>query len=180
MRIRRDLCTGLIIDLQERLFPHMEQKEELLRKSLILLEGLKILNVPLFLTEQYPKGLGPTLSVVSDLMGATPAIEKSAFSCCDEPVYLKTLEDTGRKTLIICGIEAHVCVMQTVLDLLESDYTPVVLEDCISSRSLEDKRVAIQRMSSEGAVITTCESILFELARVSGTEEFKAISRLIK
>lgn len=180
MRIMREACSGLIIDLQERLFPHMEQKEDLLRKSLILMEGLKILNVPLFLTEQYPKGLGPTLGAVSELMGDRPAIEKSAFSCCDEPAYLKALEDSGRKTLIICGIEAHVCVMQTVLDLLESGYSPVVLEDCISSRSIEDKRVAILRMRSEGAVISTCESILFELTRVSGTEEFKAISRLIK
>lgn len=180
MRIKREACSGLIIDLQERLFPHMERKEELLRKSLILVEGLKILNVPLFLTEQYPKGLGPTLKLVSEAIGAIPAIEKSAFSCCDEPVYLKALGNSGRKTLIICGIEAHVCVMQTVLDLLESGYTPVVVEDCISSRSVEDKRVAILRMRTEGAVITTCESILFELTRVSGTEEFKAISRLIK
>ncbi|MEN8227939.1 MAG: hydrolase [Bacteroidota bacterium] len=180
MRISRDHCAGLAIDIQEKLFPHMDQKDELLRKNLILLEGLKILDVPLFITEQYPRGLGPTLTAVTDVMGGIPAIEKSSFSCCDEPEYLKALEQSDRKTLIICGIEAHVCVMQTVVDLLGSGYTAVLVEDCISSRKPEDKRVAIHRMRSEGAVITTCESILFELARISGTEEFKAISRLVK
>ena len=87
---------------------------------------------------------------------------------------------TNNKTIIICGIEAHVCVLQTVVDLLAAGYTAVVVEDCISSRNPEDKRVAVERMRTEGAVITTCESILFELARVAGTDEFKAISRLVK
>ncbi len=158
----------------------MEEKDELLRKSLVLLEGLKILDIPLFLTEQYPRGLGPTVEEISNALGPIAAIEKATFSCCDEPDYRKLLEDSGRKTLIVCGIEAHVCVLQTVMDLVASGYTPVVVEDCISSRNPADKRVAIHRMRTEGAVITTCESILFELTRVSGTDEFKAISRLVK
>lgn len=180
MRINRDQCAGLIIDIQERLFPHMDQKEEVLQKSLMLMEGLKILDIPLYITEQYPRGLGPTLRAVSDTLGVLPAIEKTAFSCCDEPEFIKSLEKLEGNTLIICGIEAHVCVMQTVVDLLEAGYEAVLVEDCVSSRNPEDKRVAIQRMRSEGAVIATCESILFELARKSGTEEFKAISRLVK
>jgi len=180
MRINRDQCIGLVIDIQERLFPHMDQKEDLLRKSLMLLEGLKILNVPLLVSEQYPRGLGSTLKAVRETLGAVPALEKTAFSCCDEPGYIQAMEDLGPKTIIICGIEAHVCVMQTCIDLLESGYTPVLVEDCISSRNSEDKRVAIHRMRSEGAVISTCESILFELTRKSGTEEFKAISSLVK
>ncbi len=158
----------------------MEGKDEMLRKCLILVEGLKVLNVPLFLTEQYPRGLGHTLEAISDAIGPLAAIEKATFSCCDEPEYLKSLEESGRKTLIVCGIEAHVCVLQTVVDLVASGYTPVVVEDCISSRNPEDKQVAIHRMRAEGAKITTCESILFELTRVSGTDEFKAISRLVK
>ena len=180
MRVSRESCAGLVIDIQERLFPHMEGKDELLRKCRILIEGLKILDVPLYLTEQYPRGLGPTLEVISDAMGPHAAIEKASFSCCDEPKYLSALKDSARKTLIVCGIEAHVCVLQTVVDLVSSGYTPVVVEDCISSRNPMDKRVAIHRMRAEGAVITTCESILFELTRVSGTDEFKAISRLVK
>ena len=180
MRINRDRCSGLIIDLQERLFPHMDQKEEVLRKCLMLMEGLKVLNIPILFTEQYPRGLGPSLQIVSQALGSSRAIEKTAFSCCDEPEFMKALEKSTPGTLIIGGIEAHVCVMQTVIDLLEAGYSVVLVEDCVSSRNPDDKRVAIHRMRSEGAVIATCESILFELARTSGTEEFKAISRLVK
>ena len=158
----------------------MEGKEEMLRKCLILIEGLKVLGVPVVFTEQYPRGLGPTLEPVSIALGGAPAIEKAAFSCCDEPAYLNSLEKSGANTLVICGIEAHVCVMQTVVDMIGSGYRAVVVEDCISSRNPDDLRVALDRMRAEGAVITTCESILFELARISGTEQFKVISRLIK
>jgi len=180
MRIKKDSCAGLAIDIQERLFPHMDQHEELLRKSLILIEGLKILGVPLFVTEQYPRGLGPTLEAITEAMGGIPVIEKIAFSCCDEAKTLEELEKSGRKTLIIFGIEAHVCVLQTVIDLVGLGYTAVLVEDCISSRNVLDKQVAIERMRTESAVISTCESILFELARKAGTDEFKAISRLVK
>ena len=180
MRISREVSAGLVIDIQEKLFPHMAENEMLLKKCLILMEGLKILGIPLIYTEQYPRGLGSTIEPVALVMGTDPLVEKTTFSCCDEPGYLKLMEDYQLKTLIICGIEAHVCVMQTVIDLVEKGYIPVVVEDCISSRYMRDKHVAIQRMRAEGAVITTCESILFELTRNSGTDEFKAISRLIK
>ena len=158
----------------------MDQKEALLKKCLMLIEGLKVLNVPLVITEQYPKGLGSTIEEISALLGQDPVIEKIAFSCCDEPAVMQNAAMLHRKTIIICGIEAHVCVLQTVVDLHAAGYTAVVAEDCISSRSPEDKRVALERMRAEGAVITTCESILFELARVAGTDEFKTISRLVK
>lgn len=179
MRIKREVTGGLVIDIQERLFPHMDQKEMLLKKCTILLEGLNLLGIPLVITEQYPKGLGSTVSEITEV---TPEAvkEKIAFSCCDEPSVMQSSVFQDRKTLIICGIEAHVCVMQTVVDLIAAGYSAVVVEDCISSRSPADKQVAVERMRSEGAVITTCESILFELARVAGTDEFKAISRLIK
>lgn len=180
MRINRETCVGLVIDIQEKLFPHMDQKDELLKRCLILLEGLQVLKVPILLTEQYPKGLGPTLEQLSVAMERNHPIEKIAFSCCDEPSFQNSLEQSNRNTLIICGIEAHVCVLQTVIDLIGSGYKPVVAADCISSRNVDDKRIALERMRAEGAMITTCESILFELARVAGTDEFKAISRLIK
>jgi Isochorismatase family len=180
MRIERESSAGLVIDIQERLFPHMDQKELLLKKCTILLAGLKILGVPLVLSEQYPKGLGLTIEEISNLVDRVPRIEKTAFSCCDESALMQSEVMQERKTIIVCGIEAHVCVMQTVVDLIAAGYMAVVLEDCIASRSPEDKRVAVERMRSEGAVISSCESILFELARVSGTDEFKAISRLVK
>jgi len=180
MRINRENSAGLIIDIQGKLFPHMDQNEALLKKCTTLIEGLKVLEVPLVITEQYPKGLGPTVDDIATLVAEYPLVEKITFSCCDEPAVLQTVPIQNRKAIIICGIEAHVCVMQTVVDLQTAGYTAVVVEDCISSRNPEDKRVAVERMRAEGAVISTCESILFELARVAGTDEFKAISRLVK
>ncbi len=180
MRLKRENSAGLVIDIQGKLFPHMDQKEAFLNKCTTLIEGLKVLDVPLVITEQYPKGLGATVGDIAELVAKDPLIEKITFSCCDEPAVMQNAALQERKIIIICGIEAHVCVMQTVVDFLAAGYTAVVVEDCISSRNPEDKRVAVERMRAEGAVITTCESILFELARVAGTDEFKAISRLVK
>lgn len=180
MRINREDSFGLVIDIQGKLFPHMSDKEALIKKCILLIEGLNVLEVPLVITEQYPKGLGVTVEEISSRLPEVPVIEKMAFSCCDEPALQQETVLQNHHTVIVCGIESHVCVMQTVVDLLSAGYMVVVVEDCISSRNQEDKRVALERMRDEGAVITTCESILFELARVSGTEEFKAISRLVK
>jgi nicotinamidase-related amidase len=180
MRIEREHTAALIIDIQEKLFPHMYQKEALLRRCALLLEGLKVLDIALIVTEQYSKGLGATVPEISVLIDQKSVIEKIAFSCCDEPVVMQSGAIRNSNYIIICGIEAHVCVLQTVIDLQEAGYRAVVVEDCISSRNPEDKRVALERMRTEGAVITTSESILLELARVAGTDEFKAISRLIK
>jgi len=180
MRIEREESSGLVIDIQERLYPHMDQPELLLHNTVILLKGLNALGVPVLLTEQYPEGLGPTLREIRNALARFDPIRKIAFSCCGEPGYLMALEQTARRKVIISGIEAHVCVMQTVIDLVENGYIPVVVEDCISSRKPGDKKVALERMRMEGAMVTTMESILFELARVSGTDEFKVISRLVK
>ncbi len=180
MRILKEKCAGLIIDVQERLYPHMYQHHLLMRKIGILIEGLRILEVPLLYTEQYPKGLGPTLEQVKEALHGIPAIEKSAFSCCDEPAFSREVNRLNRNTWIIAGIEAHVCVLQTVVDLVSMNHTAVVVTDATSSRNPEDKRIAMERMRQEGAIIATCESVLFELARVSGTATFKSISRLVK
>ena len=180
MRVLRDVSAGLLIDVQERLFPHMEGNEELLRRTTMLLEGLKILQVPLLVTEQYPRGLGPTLEPLSELVQDVQVQEKIAFSCCGDEGFKEQLTGLDRSLIIVCGIEAHVCVMQTVIDLIELGYRVAVVEDCISSRNMNDKNVAVERMRQEGAIVTTCESVLFELARVAGTDEFKAISKLVK
>ena len=180
MRIRRTDCTGLVIDMQERLFPHMEQGDALLKKCIMLIEGLKILEVPVRFTEQYPRGLGRTLEPVLSALSPAIAMEKTAFSCCDEPSFQQALQESERNTWIIAGIEAHVCVLQTVIDLIEMGHHPVVVADATSSRNGEDRCVAFDRMRQEGATITTCESILFELTGVSGTVEFKSISKLVK
>ena len=180
MRINREGCVAVVVDIQERLFQVMHGKDDLLKKCLVLLEGLKVLEVPILVTEQYPRGLGPTIEPLKQVLESSTAIEKIAFSCCDEPEFISSLEHLTRKNVIICGIEAHVCVLQTVVDLVEGGYTPVVVADCTTSRHAGDKSVALERIRAEGALVTTCESILFELARVAGTDTFKTISRLVK
>lgn len=181
MRIRKERCCALVIDMQERLLPVMDTANRVEANVLKLVKGLQILGMPILVSEQYPKGLGNTVSSVKEaLTGSETMVEKIAFSCCEEPTFIGALSKMGKKTVILCGIEAHICVLQTVLDLEENGYLPVVVEDCIGSRKPNDKAVALERMRKTGAVVTTLESILFELTGAAGSEQFKQISKLIK
>lgn len=180
MRIQRDKTAALIIDLQERLFPHIHDHEVIAANTERLIRGLQILKVTIHVTQQYSKGLGPTIASIGSLFESFRHIEKTAFSCCDEPEVIRILEQEYHKFILVAGIESHVCVLQTVVDLLERGFMPVVIEDCTSSRKESDRDTAIRRMRGEGAIISSYESILFELCRHSGTDEFKAISTLVK
>ncbi len=180
MRILREDTAAVIIDIQERLYPHMAEAEDLLIHTGILIRGLNTLGIPLVLTEQYPRGLGTTIPEIRTLLDEVRPVEKIAFSCCDEPGFMSRLAALSRKFIIIAGIESHVCVLQTCLDLFERDYVPVIIEDCVSSRKLSDKQNAIYRMRQEGALVSSYESVLFELCRFAGNDEFKAISKLVK
>lgn len=180
MRILNDNSAGLIIDIQERLFPFIDGHEQVARNTAILIKGLQVLGLPIVVTQQYTKGLGGTIPSLVETLGTDQYIEKMAFSCCDDEGFMNELIRLERKNVILAGIESHVCVLQTTIDLLENNFQPVVVEDCISSRNRNDKRIAVERMRSEGAIITTYESILFELLRYSGTAEFKEISKLVK
>ena len=180
MRILANNTVGLIIDMQERLFPHIDNHDQLTKNTAILIEGLKAIGIKILVTEQYTKGLGFTIGSLKLLLQDINFIEKQAFSCCDEPKFYEELTLTGARHVIIAGIETHVCVMQTAIDLLNNGYIPVVVEDCVSSRRPNDKNIAIERMRKEGAIITTYESVLFELLRYSGTEAFKKVSKLVK
>lgn len=180
MRILAENSIGLIIDMQERLYPHIHEHEQLTRNTAILIEGLKALGIKLMATEQYTKGLGFTIPPLKEHLSDIKFIEKQAFSCCDEPNFFEDLAVEAPQHVIIAGIETHVCVLQTTIDLIENGYKPVLVQDCVGSRNPNDKAMAIQRMRKEGAVITTYESILFELLRYSGTEVFKKISKLVK
>jgi len=180
MRILEKETVGLIIDMQERLYPHIQDHEQLTKNTKILIEGLKAIGIKILVTEQYTKGLGFTIEPLKSLLADINFVEKQAFSCCDEPTFFEELNLTGARTVIIAGIESHVCVLQTAIDLISNGYTPVIVEDCVSSRRPNDKKIAIDRMRKEGAIITTYESLLFELLRESGTESFKKISKLVK
>ncbi len=176
MRIEREQAIALVIDYQEKLVPVMDDKKELINNSAILLAGLKTLGVPMVITQQYTKGLGMTVPKIVESAGTEDYIDKisfTAFDCVEEKL-------AGKKFVIVCGIEAHICVMQTVIDLIANEYVPVVVADCISSRKSTDRKIAIKRMRDEGAILTTYESLLFELLKVAGTDESKQIQRLIK
>jgi len=208
MRIVKQHVLAVLVDVQERLFPHMWERESLERNLLILLQGLRILDIPLLVTQQYTRGLGPTIPPIREILGwdrsqvsaearlgdtaAVPAdaaasasndrpyIEKIAFSCWDEPLFRQAFTVLDRPCVLLAGIESHVCMLQTAVDLKQAGFTPVVLEDCTSSRRANDKRIAFDRLRSEGVAASTYESILFELTREAGSETFKAISRLVK
>jgi nicotinamidase-related amidase len=180
MRILRENSVGLVIDIQERLVPAMEENEIFVENSKKLIQGLQILGLPLLVTQQYTKGLGETIDEVKALIPDFEYIEKKDFSCLDEPVFAEKLALSGAKTVIICGIESHVCVLQTAIDLRVAGYTPVVVLDCVASRSFDNVDLAAERFRYEGIMMTSFESILFELTRGAGAPGFKEISKLVK
>lgn len=180
MRILRENSVGLVIDIQERLVPAMEESEVFVENSKKLIQGLQILGLPLLVTQQYTKGLGETIEEVKALIPDFQYIEKKDFSCFDEPVFAEKLAGSGKKTVIICGIESHVCVLQTAIDLKAAGYVPVVVMDCVSSRSFDNVDLAAERFRYEGIMMTSYESVLFELTRSAGASGFKEISKLVK
>lgn len=172
----------LIVDIQEKLAAVMEDgiREKVIANTLRLTEAAKVLFVPAVLTEQYPKGLGPSVDQVkSSLPGIVPII-KLTFDCCGEPSFLKTIQDMGKEKIILAGMETHICVLQTCLGLLGSGFHVHVVSDACCSRKKENHRTGIEFMRTAGAVITSVETALFQLAVRAGTDEFKALSRLIK
>lgn len=180
MRVPKDSVVALVVDIQERLFPHINGHDELAKNVEILIKGLQALEVPVVVSEQYKKGLGDTIESIETLVDQVPHVEKMAFSCCDEPKLMEKIELSSKRFVILAGMETHICVLQTAIDLLERGYHPVVIEDCVSSRTAANKKTAIERMRQEGVIVSSYESILFELCRYAGSESFKTISKLIK
>jgi nicotinamidase-related amidase len=170
----------LLIDFQERLFPVMHEKENLLKNVIKLVKGAQVLEIPIILTEQYPKGLGPTLPEIKELIPEVKPIEKVCFSCSDEPSFNSALKSLKRKQVLIAGIEAHICVYQTAMALARAGYEVQVVADCASSRDPENKMTAFTRFSLTGILPTTTEMALFELLKVAQGDKFKQISSIVK
>ncbi|MFO7577027.1 MAG: isochorismatase family protein [Pelovirga sp.] len=179
--VNAEQAALVIIDVQEKLAPAMDQTlyRQLQLNARLLIEGFDTLGLPIIATEQYPRGLGHT---VAELGGATRqhCIEKLAFSCCGDQKFLAALEKTGARQLVIAGMETHVCVLQTVLDLLDRGYVVHLVRDAVSSRFASDYTNAIALAATAGAVVTTTETVLFQLVGEAGTDAFKAISRLVR
>lgn len=180
MRILADNTTALVIDLQERLVPVVSNKEQLIKNCQILIQGLQALDIELAVTHQYSKGLGVTIPEIQECITNFQPIEKADFSCLDEVGYASWLKETGKKNVIICGVESHVCVLQSAIDLKDAGYNPIVVLDCVSSRTEENKAMGIERLRHEGIMVTSYESILFELTRSAKAPAFKTISKLVK
>jgi nicotinamidase-related amidase len=170
----------VLIDFQERLFPVMHAKEKLLQNVVKLIKGAKVLEIPVIVTEQYPKGLGPTIPEIKELLPDMKPIEKVCFGCCDNEAFNKSLEALKRKQVLIAGIEAHICVYQTAMALARKGYEVQVVSDCISSREPENKTVALTRMGAAGISPTSTEMALFELLKAAGGDKFKQISNIVK
>lgn len=168
-------ATLVIIDFQARLMPAIEDGDRLVANARRLVDAAGLLRVPVLMTEQNPAGLGAT---VPELAGAGPAIAKMSFDSCAEPAFLEAL--AGDRELVICGCEAHVCVGQTVLSLLEHRRRVVVVQDAIGSRARESKDVAIRRMERHGAEIVTTEMVVFEWLRTAAHPQFRAAAKLIR
>ncbi|MCX6169003.1 MAG: hydrolase [Ignavibacteriales bacterium] len=178
--LHRESSALLVIDMQEKILPVILESERVVENTLKLINGFKILSVPIYFTEQYPKGLGPTESKIKTALDNTEAIHKMTFSCSGAGDLFEELKGKRIKQIVVCGIESHVCVIQTVLDLLSEGFQVHVAADAVSSRRKFDYEIAIRRMESNGAEITLTESVLFELLNICGTDEFKAISKLVK
>ncbi len=182
-QLKKDDAVLLVIDLQERLMPAMYDKDSLLKQAEVLLNVAKIIDLPVIVTEQYPKGLGPTVDSISSFIQSeelrADIFDKVHFTAMT-PDVKDCLTRHGRKQVIVTGAETHVCVFQTVRDLLAEGYRVFVPHDAVDSRTKENKKVALALFSEMGAVVTSTESILFDLLQVSGTPEFKKLSALIK
>ena len=181
-RIDSENTQAMIIDIQERLTPHIYDHESIVKKTVTLIKGLQALGIPIMLNEQYKKGLGETLPEIRDVLESdnTKSFEKVTFSACDNDDSWNHLAQQNRSIVLLFGVEAHVCVLQTALDLLDNGMQPVIIGDAVGSRFPYDKKQAIRRIRRAGGVITTVETILFELCRSSKDPAFKTISNLIK
>jgi len=179
MRLSRDRAQLLVIDLQEKLLPKIHRHESVLASAGRMLQAARILGLPLLATEQYPKGLGRTHLRISSLLRDVEPVEKLHFSCFRHEGFGHLLARQDRQQVIIVGIETHVCVLQTTLDLLENGFEVFICADAVSSRCPFDYEVAVERLRLAGATITTTEGAIFELLDRAGTDTFRQILKLI-
>jgi nicotinamidase-related amidase len=170
----------ILVDVQAKLVPAMHDKQALLENLKRLIRGVRILGVPVLWTEQNPDGLGPTLTEIAGLLPNQTPMGKSSFSCCGDEQFKKQLKALDRKNMLIAGIESHVCVYQTAADLIHLQYEAQVVADAVASRTLENKRIGLEKSKSAGAGMTSTETVLFELLKDAKSEKFKEIIKIIK
>ena len=181
-RIQREEAVLVVVDVQDVLMKKMNQgvAEKVIRNIRTLLTFAKKMAIPVLITEQYPKGLGPTVSEIKMEMGSIVPIEKVSFSCCGVETFNEKMNQTGRKQIILSGIETHVCILQTADDLIQAGQEVHAVADAICSRRKLDWEIGLRWMERKGAMISTTEIIAFQLMKEAGTEEFRALSKWLK
>jgi nicotinamidase-related amidase len=178
-----DRAALLVCDVQERLFHAMDadHREEVMRNIKMLATSARRLQIPILVTEQYPKGLGHTLQELMDTLGpGVEPIEKVTFSCCGVEPFLARLDASGARHIILTGIEAHVCVLMSALDLLAGGRSVHVVADAVTSRTQGNWRLGMDQLRQAGAVVTAAETVLFQLLRQADTDEFRELARLVR
>lgn len=182
-RLDRKNSLLVVIDVQAKLAAVIHGQEEMQKNIDRLIRGCHLLGIPAVVTEQYPKGLGATTGILQDSLRETygiKPIQKMCFSAGGSDEFMSAVRSSGRRQILICGIETHVCVYQTVKDLLDSKFEVTLVADAVSSRTAANRDIAIRRMERDGAKLSSTEMALFELTVNAGTDEFKAISKLVK
>jgi nicotinamidase-related amidase len=180
-RLDKDNCALVVVDIQERLMPQIHEHARVNAQSAKLIQGANILDIPIIWTEQYRKGLGGTTpEVIAAIGDAAEPMEKMTFGCLDDDTVRDRVASLGRKTLVLCGIEAHICVAQTALRAMDDGYQVVLVEDAVSSRRARDCETGIARLRQAGVVPATVEMLFMEWMQVAGTTTFKKMLPLLK
>lgn len=179
-RLHRAKAGLVVVDLQERLLPAIFEREQVVQNSVRLIRGAAVLGLPVVATEQYRKGLGATVPEVAAAITGFVPLQKLAFSACGAKGFAEALVEKNVSEVLLCGIETHVCVCQTGLDLLDAGFEVFVAADAASSRTLENHRMGLERLRQAGATLVSTEMALFELLEKAGTEEFKQMLSLVK
>jgi nicotinamidase-related amidase len=176
-----DNTTLLVIDVQGKLAELMYQRETLFANLQRMIKGAKVLELPILVTEQVPEKLGPTRPEIAELLTeVVDPIHKTSFSCCGNATFMQQFKALGRRQVLLTGMETHICVYQTAVDLLGLGYEVQVVTDAVSSRTAENRQTGIRRMKAAGAVLTSTEMALFELLRIAEGPQFKEIAKIVK
>lgn len=178
--LSKDDSALVIVDIQDRLANAMRERESVINNCLHMIELAKMYSIPILVTEQYPKGLGRTVEEIRSAIPDYAPIEKVSFSCCGEQGFVARLRTLGRKTIVLTGMETHVCVLQTCIELLKEGFIIHLVKDAVCSRAKDNWNTGVEFMRDAGAVVTCTETVLFQLLKTAGTEQFKAISKRIK
>lgn len=180
--LERDKAVLVVIDVQEKLCVAMDEVvlRQLVKNAGILLESAAVMNIPVLITEQYVKGLGATLQELKEKAPSALCCEKTTFSCCGSTEFVDALKATGRTQVVITGMETHVCVLQTVIELRDAGFDVHVVKDAVMSRCKQNWQTAVEMMTLAGSIPTCTETVLFQLLKVAGTDEFKKLSKLVR